>query len=493
MEPNARPDKAARTTDRMTAPTIAGTTFRLTARTRVRWPAPGVKLVKNVMLPMPDGVRLAADVYLPDDGRDELSVAVPMAVVMDYIPYRKDEVNPAAARLYLELPRRGYAAIRVDIRGTGASEGINTDEYTLQEQTDGAAAVEWIAAQPWCDGHVNVMGISYGGFTALQIAALAPEHLTSVIPVDFTDDRYTDDCHYRGGLLRMYYDVGWYGTRMIAWGAMPPDPDWSVGDWASVWEQHIADNEPYLLKWLTHQADGEYWRNGSVGDGSSIRCPVFLIGGWRDGYPNPPLRLFANLRVPKKVLVGPWNHAYPDGAILGSADRPPRRGRTLARSLVQGRRERRHGRAGGRRLHAGVRSAGCRPARSGWRMASRDGLGRRQGHPNELLPARRGRAAMADAALAGERADGRERSGATGERVAAVDEVTYHPTVGLAAGLWSGGIQFGLPGDQRPDEALSLDIYIRASDRGARDPGLAVRSTGRCAGRVRAGVRGRPV
>src|SRR5579862_3707113 len=114
MEPNARPSSTARTPARA----MAGTTTRPTARTRVRRPAPGVKLVKNVMLPMPDGVRLAADVYLPDDGRDELSVSAPMAVVMDYIPYRKDEVNPAAARLYLELPRRGYAAIRVDIRGT---------------------------------------------------------------------------------------------------------------------------------------------------------------------------------------------------------------------------------------------------------------------------------------------------------------------------------------------------------------------------------------
>ena len=179
-------------------------------------PAPGVKLVKNVRILMSDGVRLAADLYVPDDGRDDFNPEAPLPVVVDYIPYRKDELNPASAPTYLSLARHGYILARIDIRGTGASEGINTDEYTLQEQTDGAAAIEWIAAQPWCDGHVNMMGISYGGFTALQVAALAPAHLTSIIPVDFTDDRYTDDCHYRGGLLRMYYDIGWYGTRMIA-------------------------------------------------------------------------------------------------------------------------------------------------------------------------------------------------------------------------------------------------------------------------------------
>ncbi len=118
----------------------------------------------------------------------------------------------------------------------------------------------------------------------------------------------------------MYYDIGWYGTRMIAWDAMPPDPEWSLDDWAAVWERHIADNEPYLLKWLRHQTDGPYWRNGSVGDGAGIACPAFLIGGWRDGYPNPPLRLYRSLAargLPVKVLVGPWNHAWPDAAIPG--------------------------------------------------------------------------------------------------------------------------------------------------------------------------------
>ena len=275
--------------------------------------------------------------------------------------------NPASAPHYLYLARHGYILARIDIRGTGASEEITTDEYTIEEQTDGAAAIEWIAAQPWCDGHVNMMGISYGGFTALQVASHRPPHLTSIIPVDFTDDRYTDDCHYRGGLLRMYYDIGWYGTRMIAWGALPPDPEWSLDDWAAVWERHIADNEPYLLKWLRNQTDGPYWRNGSVGDGATIACPTFLIGGWRDGYPNPPLRLYRSLAargLPVKVLVGPWNHAWPDAAIPGPRIDYPARGRPLARPLVQGRRERRHGRAAGRRLHAGVGAAGRGPARS---------------------------------------------------------------------------------------------------------------------------------
>lgn len=403
-------------------------------------PAAGVKLVKNVRIPMADGVRLAADLYVPDDGGDGFAPARPLPVVMDYIPYRKDELNPASAPLYLHLARHGYILARVDIRGTGASEGINVDEYTREEQEDGAAAVEWLATQPWCDGHVNVMGISYGGFTALQVAALAPPHLTSIIPVDFTDNRYTDDCHYRGGLLRMYYDVGWYGTRMIAWGALPPDPEWTLEDWAAVWERHIEANEPYLLKWLRNQTDGDYWRNGSVCDAPAIRCPAFLIGGWRDGYPNPPLRLYGALAargVPAKVLVGPWNHAWPDAAIPG-----PRINflHEVVRWLDHWCKGARNGvmdeppvvvymQASEAPVVDRLDSAGEWRAETAWPVAGATDRTYRFSEQHRLA----------------------ESATAAGE-----DTLVDHPTVGLTAGLWSGGIQFGLPGDQRLDEALSL-------------------------------------
>ncbi len=395
----------------------------------------GVRLVKNVLIPMRDGVRLAADLYMPASGACEDR----WPVVMDYIPYRKDEVAPGN-RYYEVLPTHGYVVARVDIRGTGGSEGSNTDEYTLQEQLDGYDAIEWLAEQPWCDGHVNMMGISYGGFTALQVAAHAPPHLTSIIPVDFTDDRYTDDCHYRGGLLRMYYDVGWYGARMLAWNAMPPFPEWSGEGWAEVWEEHLRHNEPYLLKWLAHPVDGPYWRQGSVRDTPErIKCPVFMIGGWRDGYPNPPLRLYALLNVPRKVLIGPWNHAYPDTAIPG-----PRIDH----------------------LHEVVRWL------DHWCKGRDTGI---MDEPPITVYMQRYEAPVVDRLdSAGEwRAEtawpvpgaaerrlyfqaGRGLANQPGEPGSAAYD--YAPTVGLAGGLWSGGLQFGLPGDQRPDEALSLNF-----------------------------------
>jgi putative CocE/NonD family hydrolase len=398
-----------------------------------------VEVLKNVRIPMRDGIRLAADLYVPAG----FPRGGPLPVVMDYLPYRKDEVDPASARHYLALARAGYVLARVDIRGTGASEGWVVDEYVAQEQVDGYDAVEWLAARPWCDGHVNLMGSSYGGFTALQVATHRPPHLTSIIPIYATDDRYTDDCHYRGGLLRMYYDPGWYGTRMVAWNAMPPASIDDEEEGRAIWERHLSEDQPYLLEWLRHQVDGPYWRQGSVaGALDSIRCPTFIIGGWADGYPNPPLRLFAGIQAPVKVLVGPWNHALPDTAVPG-----PRIDylREVVRWLDHW----------CRGLDTGImrdppitvfvqEPAPLDPARTDtpgtWRSEARWPA---PGASERVLGlASDSRLAAGDDAAA-DAADGS-------------DTFRYDASVGTAGGLWSGGVPFGLPSDQRHDEARSV-------------------------------------
>lgn len=400
-----------------------------------------VRVHRNVMVPMSDGVELAADIYVPAEMESLEAVAEPLPVVLEYIPYRKDDMV-AGSRFYEPLVDSRYIVARVDVRGTGSSGGVNTDEYVPQEQQDGHETVEWLAAQPWCDGHVNIMGFSYGAFTALQVAATQPPHLTTIIPGYFTDDRYTDDCHYVGGLMRQYYDVLHYGTFMIAYNALPPSPD-AFGDaWPEVWREHLEHNEPYLLKWLRHQTDSAYWRNGSVRDSlDRIACPVFMIAGWQDGYPNPPLRLLEALGVPHKLLVGPWNHGQPDvavpgpridyvhevvrwldhwckGAATGIMDEPP------ITAFVQ-------------EFQTPVAdrldSAGHWRAEQAWPPAGAD---ERTLH-------------LADGLLADQPADPGE------------DVLRYVPSVGTAGGLWSGGVAFGLAEDQRADEAHSL-LYTTA-------------------------------
>ncbi len=387
---------------------------------------------KNVRIPMRDGVRLAADLFRPDaEGT--------FPALVEYHPYRKDDISVPRNGPHLFFAERGYVSVRLDVRGTGASEGVNTDEYLLQEQLDGYDAIEWIARQPWCGGNVGMFGSSYSGLTALQVALRRPPHLKAIVPIYATDDRYTDDCHYVGGCLRMYYDVGFYATRMVAWNALPPAVDGLEEDWARIWKEHLEGQVPYMLTWLAQQADGPYWRPASVaGQYEKIACPVFLIGGWQDGYPNPPLRLFQHLQVPRRLLIGPWNHARPDAAVPGPRIH-------YLHEMLRWLDHWLKGRDTGVMREPPVavymqRYDEPRPDRtltSGkWRYLEEWPPPEQKSSALFLAPGGR---------LTAEPA--------TGE---GAEEFRYVPTVGVVGGLWSGGLTVGLPGDQRSDEAPSL-------------------------------------
>ena len=162
---------------------------------------------------MRDGKKLAMDLYIPN-------VNDPHPVILTYIPYRKDDLAPFTGMQYF-WAQHGFIGARIDCRGTGSSEGINDDEYRTIEQQDGFDSIEWIGDQNWCDGKIAMTGGSYRGFTCVQIAALAPPHLVTIIPWNFTDDRYTDDCHYRGGAWRCYYDIGSYVCSMVGMNQQP--------------------------------------------------------------------------------------------------------------------------------------------------------------------------------------------------------------------------------------------------------------------------------
>jgi uncharacterized protein len=268
-----------------------------------------VRVVRHVKIPMSDGTRLDTHMVMPDaPGR--------FPAVFDYYPYRKDDLSAEAMRYHHYLARRGFVALRLDVRGTGSSEGLAADEYSLQEQLDAVEAIDWLSKQPWCNGNVGMFGSSYGGFNSLQVAMHRPPALKAICPMYFTDNRYTDDCHYKGGTLQMLYDMGTYGLSMVVQNALPPDLA-SSERWAEVWEEHLR-NEPWIIHWLEHQTYDEQWRHGSLcEDYAAIQCATFLIGGWRDGYTNCNLRVFQHLRCPKKALIGPWLHVVPDMGIPG--------------------------------------------------------------------------------------------------------------------------------------------------------------------------------
>lgn len=281
----------------------------MTIVTRTDFPRK-VKEVENLWITMSDGIKLAARMWIPVDAAKK-----PVPAVLEYLPYRKRDgtfVRDALTHPY--LAGHGYAAIRVDMRGNGESDGLMEDEYTQQEQDDALEAIAWIARQKWCTGKVGMMGISWGGFNALQVAARKPPALKAIVTICSTDDRYEDDIHYKGGCL-INENLGWAAT-MFAYSSRPPDPKIVGNRWRKMWMERLK-NEPFLIiPWLKHPHRDAYWKHGSVCESfASIDAPALVVGGWNDAYSNAVPRLMKGLRTSRKAIIGPWAHKYPHFAV----------------------------------------------------------------------------------------------------------------------------------------------------------------------------------
>ncbi len=257
-----------------------------------------------VWITLSDGTNLAARIWRPEDGE-------PVPAILEYLPYRRRDGT--AKRDYLTHPYvagHGYACVRVDMRGTGDSDGLMLDEYLKQEQDDALEVIAWLAAQPWCSGAAGMIGISWGGFNGLQVAARRPAALKAVISLCSTDDRYADDVHYMGGAL-LTDNLRWAST-MFGYQTRPPAPEIVGERWREMWLQRLAA-EPLLLRtWLQHQTRDEYWKHGSVCEApETITAATYLVGGWADSYSNAVPRMLERLTCPRKGLIGPWAHKYP--------------------------------------------------------------------------------------------------------------------------------------------------------------------------------------
>ena len=271
-----------------------------------------IKEIEFARIPLSDGVHLSCRYWLPEDaGRN------PVPAILEYIPYcTRDGTAARDEAMHPYFAGHGYAAVRVDIRGSGESGGVLLDEYLKLEQDDALEVIAWIAEQPWCDGNVGMMGKSWGGFNGLQVAARRPPALKCIVSVFSTDDRYADDVHYIGGCMATQ-NPEWAFVMFPAM-ARPPDPA-LVGDgWRDMWQLRLDAMQPWLIPWVEHQRRDAYWKHASVcEDFSEIEVPVYAIGGWADTYSNPVLRLMAGLEAPRKGLIGPWGHQYMHQAVPG--------------------------------------------------------------------------------------------------------------------------------------------------------------------------------
>lgn len=272
------------------------------------------KTIEHEWIPMRDGVRLSARLWLPDGGER-------CPAVLECIPYRKRDLYRFLDDIWGKaLAENGIAFIRLDVRGSGESEGVITDEYSEAELEDCEEAIAWIAKQSWCSGAVGMRGLSWGGINTLQVAARRPPALKAIMPMGCCDRRYTDDAHYIGGAL---------GRTNFQWGvlfksvmARPPDPEIVGEAWRSMWQERLEATPSILATWLQHQREDDYWKRESVAfDSSFVKgsdertadagVPAYLVSGWSDTYQVSVLRLLATMRAPSKALIGPWGHTYP--------------------------------------------------------------------------------------------------------------------------------------------------------------------------------------
>jgi len=263
--------------------------------------------VMSTSIAMPDGVLLAATLYMPADLRPRERVPA----LLEYLPYRKDDDTASGDYgKHAYFARHGYVGVRVDIRGFGASGGTPpTREYSAQEQEDGEHVIAWLARQPWSNGNVGMFGISWGGFNAIQMAMRHPPALKAILAIEATEALFKEDVHYMDGVMH----VDEFEVSMDLDQGRSGAPDFPLD------EDTLArrmDSTPWSLDYFRHQRDGAFWR-APIHPFEDIRIPCFLIGGFQDGYRDSIPRMLERVPAPVHALLGPWNHDYPNTSIYG--------------------------------------------------------------------------------------------------------------------------------------------------------------------------------
>ena len=267
----------------------------------------------NAMIPMRDGTRLAAHVFLPrGDG--------PFPVILMRTPYGKPDANFGEAARYTEA---GLAMVVQDCRGRGDSGGT-WDPFRFDAE-DGFDTQEWVGRQPWCNGSVGTMGGSYVGWTQWASAPLASRYLKTMVPVVPFQSVY-HDIAYPGGAFQLSLVLGWGAVV----GGVTLDPAKHKDPYAYLplnrWGDQFDQEVPYLRDWVEHATYDDYWKQRGIdGRFEDVTVPILNIGGWYDIFSKATLEMVAQVRQKSKnrwarrnqfVVMGPWGHG-PDVTKLG--------------------------------------------------------------------------------------------------------------------------------------------------------------------------------
>jgi len=259
-----------------------------------------VKLLHMSMVTR-DGVRLTANIFLPADHTHlpTILIRTPYGKGVDLIPN------------YQAFVDRGYAVVVQDVRGRYESEG--TFEQLHHEPEDGEDTLNWIAAQPWSNGKIGMIGGSYLGITQWKAALRNNPHLKAIFPVVSGDDDYRDRYYSRGGALKLGHRLEWMAENLKVPGYQPDFNRfiWHLplrtSDVAATGRRSEAYQEA-----MEHPAFDSFWQAISTREQlDKIRIPVFAVGGWYDNYAQSDLEAFSALRKStglNHLLIGPWPH-----------------------------------------------------------------------------------------------------------------------------------------------------------------------------------------
>jgi uncharacterized protein len=289
-----------------------------------------VEKALHVRVPMRDGVHLDANVFYPPGGAryPAILVRTPYGKGADLIPG------------YFSFIEHGYAVVLQDVRGRYGSEGVF--DALKQEGPDGYDTLNWIAAQPWSDGKVGMIGGSYLGIAQWRVALLNNPHLKAIFPVVSGSDDYFDRFYSTGGAMKLGHRLLWLSQNLTPAGLPKPKFGSYIGHLPLRTSDTAATTRTLQLYQtvLEHPTYDSFWKDLSVRDKiDRVRIPVFAVGGWYDNYVESDLEAFAALHKPGKpdnrhrIMIGPWPHNMSSafaGVAFGNDSSAPIRAYQLA-------------------------------------------------------------------------------------------------------------------------------------------------------------------
>lgn len=294
-------------------------------------PAPktDVEVQKGVMVPMRDGVKLATDIYLPAGHKDRLPV------ILTRTPYSKD-----GSKSYGEyFAKNGYAFVAQDTRGRYASEGVW--HWMTDDGKDGTDCAAWIAAQPWAEGKIGMVGTSYVGGTQHAMALEKVPQLTTVIPVDAVSNMGRQSMRHAGAFEMRFWNWIMLNAGRGSNAALDPATQAELKEMADHRWDYLSllplrpgctplklapEYEDWLIQAMRHGKDDGFWaQNNILANPARYKdMPVYLVGGWYDSWAGNTSANFTALSKALKsdvyLIMGPWIHGAQGKSTHGQVD-----------------------------------------------------------------------------------------------------------------------------------------------------------------------------